>query len=671
MASRDLQPGALITERDITRQDYIAIPDGAIVKKEDIINRGVIAAIHRDAPFFDGTLAKQGVGAGFATIIPTGMRAFTVRVNEVVGVAGFAVAGMHVDILVAGTPPGGSQNTGPISRTLLQDISVLSAGQNYQKDAEGKPVLVQVVNLLVTPSQAEILNLATDHRIQLVLRNPTDNVITDTTGAATSNLFEGGAIRIQRPNISQDADAAPKPRRKPEVPVVVVAAPAVQSVAAPPPKTSVSGSSVGRGQKSDYDQPDRERFGGDSTMNVRIIDIALLAALAACASPLRAQAPEPSRILVGSGKTFVLDTASDIERISIASPETAEAVPVNTRSLMINGKAPGETSAIIWLSDGSRKEYDVRVAYSAAKLDAAKEQIRSEFGDSVQITGDSTAVYLTGTVKNVFASQRAQAIASSFGKVVNLLKVEIPPQEQEILLKVRFADVDRSKSMNLGINILGAPGGFPFNVTTGSNSPSRISSISGSTVGTGASASSTVVSLADALNILMFDPHANILATVQALEANNVLQILAEPNLLAMNGHVATFVAGGEFPFPTLQGGGGGVGQVTISFREFGIKLKFTPVITPRGTIRLHIAPEVSSLDFADALTVNGGTSTRPHDTQSGNGSRTGRWAVVRDCGLTGQTNHGIAEQNSRSSATFRFSENSFRRRPSAGLIRN
>ena len=86
------------------------------------------------------------------------------------------------------------------------------------------------------------------------------------------------------------------------------------------------------------------------------------------------------------------------------------------------------------------------------------------------------------------------------------------------------------------------------------------------------------------------------------------MQILAEPNLLAMNGHVATFVAGGEFPFPTLQGGGGGVGQVTISFREFGIKLKFTPVITPRGTIRLHIAPEVSSLDFADALTVNGGT---------------------------------------------------------------
>jgi pilus assembly protein CpaB len=241
VAARDLQPGALITERDITRQDYITVPDGAITKKEDILNRGVITAIHRDAPFYDGILSKQGEGAGFATIIPTGMRAFTVRVNEVIGVAGFAVAGMHVDVLVAGTPPGGSQTNGSISRTLLQDISVLSAGQNYQKDAEGKPVLVQVVNLLVTPSQAEILNLATDQRIQLVLRNPTDNVITETSGAATANLFEGGTIHISRPNVTSETDAQPKPRRKPEMPVVAMATPVVQPVAPPPPapKTAV------------------------------------------------------------------------------------------------------------------------------------------------------------------------------------------------------------------------------------------------------------------------------------------------------------------------------------------------------------------------------------------------------------------------------------------------
>lgn len=242
VASRDLAPGALVTERDITEQSYISVPDGAITKKEEIVNRGVITAIHRDTPFFDGTLAKAGEGAGFATIIPAGMRAFTVKVNEVVGVAGFAVAGMHVDVLVAGTPPG-AQAAGSISRTLLQNITVLSAGQNYQKDAEGKPVLVQVVNLLLTPAQAEVMNLATDERIQLVLRNPTDQVIAQTPGAATANLFEGSAIRTTPLSFSGGASGAvtAKPKRRADPSAIAAAA---IPVAAPPaapaaPRTSV------------------------------------------------------------------------------------------------------------------------------------------------------------------------------------------------------------------------------------------------------------------------------------------------------------------------------------------------------------------------------------------------------------------------------------------------
>jgi pilus assembly protein CpaC len=339
-------------------------------------------------------------------------------------------------------------------------------------------------------------------------------------------------------------------------------------------------------------------------MKTRIVDLLVLAALALCASALRAQtAPGVTRITIGAGRTYLLDSATDIQKISIASPEVAESVPVTNRTVMINGKAPGETSAIVWLSDGTRQEYDVMVTFATAKLEAAKAQIEKEFGDSVQLTADSSAVYLTGIVKNLFASQRAQSIAASFGKVVNLLKVEVPAQEQEILIKIRFADVDRSKSTNLGFNLIGLPGGYPVNVTTGTASPSRFSSITSTdhTV-------TTNFNVSDALQLLMFDPHADLLATIQALEAQNVLQILDEPNLTAMNGHTASFLAGGQFPFPTLQGGGSGVGQVTVDFRDFGIKLKVTPVITPRGTIRLHLAPEVSSLDFADALTVNGGT---------------------------------------------------------------
>jgi len=208
VAARDLELGALIQDKDVRLQDFLTPPPGAIAKKEDIVGRGVASPIHEDTPFFEPSLAAKGAGAGFAATIPKGMRAFAVHVNEVVGVAGFAIAGMRVDLLVSGVPPGGStEATGTVTRTLLQNVEVLSAGQNFQKDAEGKPVLVQVVNLLVTPEQAEVLNLATEQRIQLVLRNPSDQDVVHTPGASQANVFEGGAPRpVPHP------DFAPRPR---------------------------------------------------------------------------------------------------------------------------------------------------------------------------------------------------------------------------------------------------------------------------------------------------------------------------------------------------------------------------------------------------------------------------------------------------------------------------
>jgi pilus assembly protein CpaC len=338
----------------------------------------------------------------------------------------------------------------------------------------------------------------------------------------------------------------------------------------------------------------------------RATEILLLLGLLMCASYLRAaqQTTAPAqgeRIMVGSGKTYLLDMPVNVERVSVAAPETVDAVPVSARSLMINGRNPGETSLVVWLSDGSRREYTVDVKMNVARIQAAQEQVEREFGDSVQLTVDLQSVYLTGRVRDLYQADRAASIAAALGKVVNLLKVEIPPQERQILLKVRFADVDRSKSLGLGINFFGAPHNFPFTVSTGQFSGTTVSTlpVDGSPAG---------FSLSDALNLFLFDPHANIGAALQALASQNILQILAEPNLLAMNGKEASFVAGGEFPYPTLQGGGGGVGQITISFREFGIRLHFLPTITPRGTIRLHVTPEVSSLDYANSLTIAGST---------------------------------------------------------------
>jgi pilus assembly protein CpaB len=195
LAARNLEIGTLLRESDLKTGDWAGtLPKGAVLRKDDVIGRGVVASIYEGEPILDSRLAPKGAGAGLAATIPAGMRAVAVRVNDVVGVAGFVVPGMRVDLIISGNPPGASGAQGTLTRTLLQSIEVLSAGQNIQKDAEGKPVSVQVVNLLVTPEQAEILSLASNEtRIQLVLRNPLDTEVAKTPGTAMSRLFTNSA----------------------------------------------------------------------------------------------------------------------------------------------------------------------------------------------------------------------------------------------------------------------------------------------------------------------------------------------------------------------------------------------------------------------------------------------------------------------------------------------
>jgi pilus assembly protein CpaB len=169
-----------------------------------------------------------------AAMIPPGMRAVAVRVNEVVGVAGFVVPGMRVDILISGNSPGNNANTGTLTRTLLQNVEVLSAGQDFKKDAEGKPVLVQVVNLLVTPEHAEMLSLAAmQTQIQLVLRNPLDREVAKTPGTALSHLFLGGKFAMPK-NPNAASEVTESPVRKAPVRRAAAAAPPVQPMALPP-----------------------------------------------------------------------------------------------------------------------------------------------------------------------------------------------------------------------------------------------------------------------------------------------------------------------------------------------------------------------------------------------------------------------------------------------------
>lgn len=191
-AATDIKIGSVLRGPDLTTIEIAGtLPDGAISKPEDAIGRGVISNLYKGEPILQSRLAAVGSGGGLAATIPQGMRASAVKVNDVVGVAGFVTPGMRVDVLISGNPPGTSNATeGTLVRTLLQNIEVLSAGTDIQRDAEGKPQQVQVVNLLVTPAQAEVLSLASNEtHIQLVLRNPLDTKVDKTPGTALAQLF--------------------------------------------------------------------------------------------------------------------------------------------------------------------------------------------------------------------------------------------------------------------------------------------------------------------------------------------------------------------------------------------------------------------------------------------------------------------------------------------------
>jgi pilus assembly protein CpaB len=215
-------------------------PKGGFSKVEEVMDRPVVSSILLDEPIISGRLADRGSGLGIAPIIPVGMRAVTVRVTEVVGVAGFVLPGMRVDVLVTGRPP---ESSDTVTNTVLQNIVVLSAGQTFQPDSKGQAINASTVTLLVTPDQAELLTLAgNEGRIQLVLRNGSDHGVEPTNGRQLAELFgKAGKRYIARRALSaggregSNSDEDPPARPSRPRPVTVAAAPIVPPVAAAPP----------------------------------------------------------------------------------------------------------------------------------------------------------------------------------------------------------------------------------------------------------------------------------------------------------------------------------------------------------------------------------------------------------------------------------------------------
>jgi pilus assembly protein CpaC len=327
------------------------------------------------------------------------------------------------------------------------------------------------------------------------------------------------------------------------------------------------------------------------------------------------------------GKSLIIDSPVNIQRVSVANADLADVVAISPKEVLVNGKLPGETTFIIWQQGGNRLFYDLAVRQSMFKIDAVRQELQHELGgQDVALNFENDTAFISGTVKDLYSADRAEAIAKTLGRTVNLLQVAVPPVETQILLKVRFADVDRNATLDLGFNLFsnGATNTIG-QITTGQYADpvlaNAFNSITGGGAGAAASAAGgTGQTISDALNILLIRRDLNLAASIKALQAKNLLEILAEPNVLAINNKPASFVSGGEFPYPTLQGGGAGLGAVTIQFREFGIRLQFLPTVTPRGTIRLQVMPEVSSLDYSHGLTFQGfaipGLATRRIQTE-------------------------------------------------------
>ena len=329
---------------------------------------------------------------------------------------------------------------------------------------------------------------------------------------------------------------------------------------------------------------------------------------------LPAQGSAPLRVMVD--KSLLINTTERLKRISVTDPTVAFAQVITPTQILVHGRAPGEVSLLIWDELERSRSFDLRVDVDVSAC--AEEEHRVFPEEQITVTPSRAAIVLSGHVTTEDVAKRAGELAAAYSKnIVNVLTFG-PVGAQEVLLEVKFAEVDRSALTQLGSNFISTGAANTIGTTT----TGQFGGFGSQTINqtTGQSGSFTAnETVSNVLNLFLFRPDIHFGAVIEALQNKNLLQILAEPNLIAVNGKKASLLAGGQFPFPIVQPGAGFT-AVTISFKEFGVKLEFTPVIMPNGNIHLNVAPEVSTLDFADALTISGFTipalSTRKAETE-------------------------------------------------------
>lgn len=326
------------------------------------------------------------------------------------------------------------------------------------------------------------------------------------------------------------------------------------------------------------------------------------AAAQASAAPSQAAAPPGSqalpqfpRLQLTTGRSMVLTTEFDVTRIAITNPAVADAVVVRPREILLDGKAPGTISLIVWGGDDRRVQYDVVVEQPVNPLEQQLHQLFP--GEDIQVVLNADGVVLSGHVSSTQVMLRAAEVAKATApkaNIINMLQVPGASDSRQVMLQVRFAEVNRRAIQELGAAIFTGAGGYQNWIVRGTTQqfPAPTFNLTQET---------SNLTFSDFLNLFLFNTRFNIGTVIRALQQTGYFQSLAEPNLIAYNGQEASFLAGGEFPIPFASG----LGAISIQYREFGVRLNFTPTIAG-DLIRLHLRPEVSSLDFNNGILLEG-----------------------------------------------------------------
>lgn len=306
-------------------------------------------------------------------------------------------------------------------------------------------------------------------------------------------------------------------------------------------------------------------------------------------------AANPLKINLTAGRSMVVTTEFDVTRIAVTNPVVADAVVVTPREILVDGRAAGTVSLIIWGGAANRLQYDVVVDQPVSAL---QQLLRTQFpGENITITTSEESLTLSGSVSSNDVMLKAAEIAgktSSKLTVINLLQTPAGIGSQQVMLQVRFAEINKNALSEAGLSLFTGLTGYKdwIGRTTTQQFSAPVFE-------------DDRLAFSDFLNIFLFNTKQNLGGVLRALEQKGLLQSLAEPNLIAYNGKEASFLAGGEVPVPIVQGGQGGSGTVSVQYKEFGVRLAFTPTIAG-DMIRLKVKPEVSSLDFANGVTLSG-----------------------------------------------------------------